>query len=135
MFVLKRRAGDALAQIRDGFRDGSHALFVFRRKKKRAQEWTVNAVAKGKPGSAHALQQIFRERGHTQKRGFQNNVPFLCARRRQNRTWRSTTHFISSRSLPGTGSWSGPCLLSRQGSPPPPRHSRAYAAPYHPFPT
>jgi hypothetical protein len=66
LFVVERGACDALAKIRDGFRDGSHSLFVFRRKKKRAQERTVNAVTKGQPGSPHALEQIFRERGHAQ---------------------------------------------------------------------
>ncbi len=77
MFVLESGAGDALAKVRDCFRDSSHARFVFRRKKKWAQERAMNAVAKGEPGSAHALEQIFRERGHTQKRAFKYDVPLL----------------------------------------------------------
>src|SRR5207249_8386256 len=70
MFVVERRARNALAEIRDGLRNGSHSLFVFRRKKKRTQKRTMNAIAKGKLGSAHVLDQIFRERGHAQERGF-----------------------------------------------------------------
>jgi len=52
--------GDALAEIRDGFRDGSHVLLVFGRKKKRTQERAVDAIAKRKPRFAHALEQFFR---------------------------------------------------------------------------
>ncbi len=60
MFVVESGARDAFAKIRDRFRDGSYARFVFRGKKKGAQERTVNAIAKRKPCSAHALEQIFR---------------------------------------------------------------------------
>ncbi len=95
MFVVEGGTGDALAEIRDGFRDGSHALLVFGRKKKRTQERTVDAIAKGKPRFAHALEQFFRQRGHTQKRGFQNSVPLLCGGRRKNRRCCSAGHFIT----------------------------------------
>src|SRR5256885_6960036 len=47
-------ACDALAKVGDRFRDGSHACFVPRRKKKWAEERTMNAVAKREPGLAHA---------------------------------------------------------------------------------
>ena len=95
ILVFERCAGDALAEIRDGLRHGSHALFVFRGKKKRAQKRTMNAIAKGKLGSAHALEQIVRERRQTHKRSFQNGVPLLNGRPRQDpRCW-SAGHAIT----------------------------------------
>ena len=90
VFVVEGGACDALAKVGDRFRDGSHARFVFGRKKKWAQEWTVNTVAKRKPGFAHALEKIFGEGGHAQQSGFQNRVPFFRRGRRQSRwCWRA----------------------------------------------
>src|SRR6266699_6367738 len=102
MIIVEGGAGDALAEIRDGFRDGSHAFLVLGRKKKRTQERAVNAIAKGKPRFAHALEQIFRERGHLQKRSLQNSVPLLCRGRGKNRRCWSAGHFITipARTLP-----------------------------------
>src|SRR5258708_5239396 len=95
MFVVEGRGCYSFAEIGDGFRHRSHARFVFRSQKKRAQERAVNAVAKRELGSAHALEQIFRQYRYTQQRGLQDCVPVLYWRWRQSRRRWSAGHFMA----------------------------------------
>ena len=96
MFVFESGGDDALAKIRDRFRNGADALFVFRRKKKWAQKRAVDAVAESEFCVAHPFEQIFRESGHAQKRSLQNLVPLFGGIVRSYRRCRSAGHFVLS---------------------------------------
>src|SRR5438445_12096825 len=103
MFVVERGGGHALPKVRDGFGDGSDAGFVFRRKKKRAQERTMNALAKSKPGFPHLLAEIFRKLRHSQKSSFQHLVPLLRRGRGQHRRYWGAGHSVFSLGDPAAG--------------------------------
>src|SRR5882724_10553110 len=94
MPVVERGRDNALADFGDRLGNGSNALLIFRRKKKRAQERAVDTVAKGELGLAHALEQILGKRWHSQKCRLQNFVPFLLRRRRCRRRCGSARHFV-----------------------------------------
>src|SRR5579859_651093 len=93
MVVLERGGHDAFAEIGDGFRNRAHALFLFRREKKRTQERAVDTVAESEVCAAQPFKQVFRERGKAQERGFQNFGPILCRIGRSLRRCRSAGHF------------------------------------------
>jgi hypothetical protein len=53
--------GDALPKCSDGLGNVTDALLVFRGKEKRAQERTMDAIAKGKPGGAKSREELIGE--------------------------------------------------------------------------
>src|SRR6266404_1935962 len=94
MPVVERGGHNALSDFGDRLGNRSNALLIFRRKKKRAKEGTMDAVAKGELGLAHPLEQILRERGHSQQCRLQYLVPFLLRGRRCHRRCGRACHFV-----------------------------------------
>src|SRR6266851_9220224 len=94
MLVVERCCNYALANFCDRLGDRSNPLLIFRRKKKRAQEGAVHAIAIGELGFPHSLEQILRKRRHSQERRFQNLVPFLLGGRRRHRRCGRACHFV-----------------------------------------
>ena len=77
MFVVQSGGHNTFAEVRDGFGDGAHALFIFRSEKKRPQERAVDAVAESEFRVAHPFEQVFRQGRNATERGLENVVPFF----------------------------------------------------------
>jgi TRAP-type mannitol/chloroaromatic compound transport system substrate-binding protein len=77
MFVVQSGGHNTFAEVRDGFGNGAHALFIFRSEKKRPQERAVDAVAESEFRAAHPFEQVFWQGRNAKERGLENVVPFF----------------------------------------------------------
>jgi hypothetical protein len=66
---------DTFAEISDGFGYDTNSTLVFRRKKERAQEWAMNAIAEREFRIAQACEKFSGEVRIAGKRGPKQRVP------------------------------------------------------------
>ena len=85
---------DALAEIRNGFGDNANAALVFGRKKKRAKEWAMDAIAEREFRVAQAREKFGGEIRILSKNGPKQGVPVFGRTGCGCRSMRGSAHYL-----------------------------------------